>query len=117
MKPYFSSEQKPNIDPLSNQNEDQLKMIQKYMLKISQQMEKAKIMEYTELLSNPRRIIWVNLIGGIARGVGIAIGFTIVTALLVYFLRYLGALNLPLIGDFIADIVTIVQRQLESKFH
>jgi hypothetical protein len=30
-------------------------------------------------------------------------------------LRILGALNLPIIGDYIADIVKIVQIQLEGK--
>lgn len=34
-------------------------------------------------------------------------------ATIIYVLQALGALNLPIIGDYIADIVRIVQRQLE----
>lgn len=94
-----------------------MKSIHDYTLQIAQAMEKSRISEYNELLFNPRKLIWVNLMGGAARGVGIAIGFTIFTAIIVYVLQYLGALNLPIIGDFIADIVRIVQHQLDTKFY
>jgi len=52
------------------------------------------------------------IIGTVA-GVGIALGFTFFAATIVYLLQFLGALNLPVVGDYIADIVRIVQRQLE----
>ncbi|EPY08795.1 hypothetical protein PAALTS15_02457 [Paenibacillus alvei TS-15] len=94
-----------------------MKSIHDYTLQIAQALEKSRISEYNELLFNPRKLIWVNLLGGAARGVGIAIGFTIFTAIIVYVLQYLGALNLPIIGDFIADIVRIVQHQLDTKFY
>ncbi|WP_425453967.1 DUF5665 domain-containing protein [Paenibacillus flagellatus] len=83
--------------------------------KIADQMEKTQIADYVMLLNRPRRLIFINLYSGIARGVGIAIGFTVFAALIVYFLRMLGALNLPIIGDFIADIVKIVQVQLDGR--
>ena len=47
-----------------------------------------------------------------ARGVGIAVGFTILGAIVLYFLRKLVMLNLPLIGDFIAEIVRMVQSNI-----
>lgn len=80
-------------------------------------LEKSRIREYNELLLSPRRLIWNNLLGGMARGVGIAIGLTVITATLLYFLQMLGALNLPIIGDYIADIVRIVQKQLDSSMY
>ena len=48
-------------------------------------------------------------------GIGIAIGFTFFAATILYVLQMLGKLNLPIIGDYIADIVRIVQRQLEGR--
>lgn len=83
--------------------------------KIAEQLEKTQIADYIRLLNRPIRLIWINLYSGIARGVGIAIGFTVFTAVILYGLRILGALNLPIIGDFIADIVKIVQVQLEGR--
>ncbi len=83
--------------------------------KIAENMEKTQIADYVQLLNRPRRLIAVNLVAGIARGVGIAIGFTVFTATIVYALQRLGALNLPIIGDYIAEIVKIVQAQLEGR--
>ncbi len=81
--------------------------------RLSIDMEKAQLKEYVNLMHRPWQLIWKNLISGLARGVGIAIGFTFFAATIVYLLKFLGALNLPIVGDYIADIVRIVQRQLE----
>jgi hypothetical protein len=84
--------------------------------KLALDLEKAQLMEYVELMRRPRALIWRNLLAGVARGVGIAIGFTFFAATIVWFLQALGALNLPIVGDYIADIVRIVQRQLNSPY-
>ena len=52
-------------------------------------------------------------LGGLARGMGMAVGFTLLGAVLVILLQRLAQQNLPVIGDFLAQIVTIVQRRLE----
>ncbi|PZD93873.1 hypothetical protein DNH61_20455 [Paenibacillus sambharensis] len=83
--------------------------------RISDDMERAKIAEYVDLLNRPVSLMWRNLLGGTARGVGIAIGFTFFAATILYMLQMLGKLNLPIIGDYIADIVRIVQHQLEGR--
>ncbi len=82
---------------------------------IAQSMEQARIAEYTELLLKPWRLIWLNVLSGIAKGVGIAIGFSVFAATIVYILQWLNLLNLPIVGDYIADLVRVVQRQLEGK--
>lgn len=93
--------------------EEQINAIYRLTLQMARRMEISKIAEYIELLNRPWRLIWRNLLFGIVRGVGIAIGFTFFAATIIYLLQYLGALNLPIIGDYIADIVRIVQRQLK----
>ena len=75
-------------------------------------MEKMKLAEYMELLERPWRLMYINFIAGIARGFGIAIGFTILGAIVVYFLRRVLMANLPGIGKFIAEIVRIVNLHL-----
>lgn len=80
-------------------------------------MEKMKLAEYVDLLDKPYRLLYINFISGIARGLGIAIGFAILGAIMVLILQRLVTLNLPLIGDFIAELVRIVQLQLEIGTH
>jgi hypothetical protein len=97
------------------EDKDTLIQLNERLKKIAEQMEKTQIADYLVLLNRPRRLIFVNLYSGIARGIGIALGFTVFAAVILYMLRLLGALNLPIIGDFIADIVRIVQVQLEGR--
>ncbi|MUG64674.1 hypothetical protein CHH75_03735 [Paenibacillus sp. 7541] len=94
-------------------DEERLQTIHRLTTDIAQQLEKSRIADYTQLLHRPWRLVGLNLLAGTARGVGIAIGFTFFAATIIYLLQALGALNLPIIGDYIADIVRIVQRQLE----
>lgn len=92
-----------------------LEAVDKRLEHIASEMERTHIADYVDLLNRPIKLIWRNLLAGTARGVGIAIGFTFFAATILYVLRILGALNLPIIGDYIADIVKIVQIQLEGK--
>ena len=84
--------------------------INKKIDKISQTLEKSNIIELSYIVGNKKEILKRNLIAGISRGVGIGIGVTIITAIIIYLLRRLITLNIPVIGDYIADIVEIVER-------
>ncbi|ALS27371.1 hypothetical protein IJ21_19700 [Paenibacillus sp. 32O-W] len=92
-----------------------LDLVDRRLQKMAADMERSHIADYVDLLNRPFSLLWRNLLAGTARGVGIAIGFTFFAATILYVLRILGALNLPIIGDYIADIVRIVQIQLEGK--
>ena len=84
----------------------------KEIKKIATLLEDAKLSEYIEMMSNPKRMIKRNFIAGLARGFGMAIGFTILGAIGLYILQKLVLLNLPFLGTFIAEIVKIVQDRL-----
>ncbi|NLY53864.1 MAG: hypothetical protein GX060_04475 [Firmicutes bacterium] len=75
-------------------------------------LERMRLAEYIALFNRPWRLMWLNFLAGLARGVGIAIGGTILAALVIFLLSQLAILNLPVIGDFIAELVKIVQGQL-----
>lgn len=77
------------------------------------QMERLRLADYVRYADDKRRVFWSNFLGGVARGVGMAVGFTILGAVLVLILQNLAKRNLPLIGDALAQIVSIVQKRLE----
>ena len=72
-------------------------------------LEKKRIEQLVDLLGSKKEIAKRNFIAGIFHGIGISIGFTFVTAIIIYFLQKLVRLNLPGIGKFINDIVEIVE--------
>lgn len=79
------------------------------MKSVADQLERSKLGNYVDLMQSPGRMIFLNLFAGIARGLGVAIGFTILGAILIYVLQKLVVLNLPIIGGFISEVVKIVQ--------
>jgi hypothetical protein len=86
------------------------KKINEKIDKINNILERSNIIELSYLVGSKKEILKRNLIAGIARGVGIGIGVTVVTAIIILLLRRLIMLNIPVIGDYIADIVEIVER-------
>ena len=88
------------------------KKINKKIDSINEKLEKSRIIEMSYLIGNKKEIIKRNLLAGIFRGVGIGVGITIISAILIIVLQKLIKLNIPVIGDYITDIVTIVQTNL-----
>ncbi len=78
---------------------------------VGQQLEKFNIAQYLEMLNNPRRYLFVNFAAGLARGLGFAIGFTLLGALVIYFLQRLVVLNLPVIGEFLKTLIEIATQE------
>ena len=77
--------------------------------RIAVYLEKSKLNSYVEMMGKPRRWFFLNIWGGIGRGIGMAIGFTILGAVLFLVLQQIVMLNLPLISEFIAEILNMVE--------
>jgi len=93
-------------------SEEMAKKVVEKLERLSADLESASLAEYVEMLRRPRRMLVVNLMAGMARGLGMAVGFTFLGALVVYILTRSFVANLPIIGNFIAELVWIVQQNL-----
>jgi hypothetical protein len=102
-----------NQEPNSSDEQGYMEKMVHKLDEISVAMEKLGIAEYVEMLNNPRRLFYINFWSGLVRGFGMAIGFTLLAALVIYILQQIVVLNTPLIGNFIADLINIVQNQLD----
>lgn len=100
-----------NKNPVNVRNSDnkQPEFITRQLERLVDRLEAMRIADYMETLERPARLIVTNFVAGIARGLGIAIGASLVFALLLSFLKQLILLNIPGIGGFIADIVRFVE--------
>ena len=72
--------------------------------------------EFMDFLKKPFRLVWVNFLIGLARGLGIAIGMTILAAVLTYVLILVLSkmVDLPIIGEWIANVVSVVRDSLDK---
>lgn len=100
-------EKKPEEDIKDSESMDwqelQDKVTQLYLV-----MEKINLTDYIAYLNNPRRLLWLNFGVGLVKGLGGALGATVLLGLIIMFLKRLVLLNLPVIGGVIGEIVKIV---------
>ena len=82
------------------------------MRELARTLAKMKFGDYVEYLNNTKRMLVTNFISGLARGFGMAIGFSVLGAIALYFLTKLANQNIPIIGNFITEIVRMVQDNL-----
>jgi len=74
--------------------------------------EAGGVVEYLEYLQSGRRIMWINFKAGVARGLGVTVGMTVVVGLIVWVLTML--VGIPLIGQYFADARQYVTEYAEN---
>lgn len=78
--------------------------------KLINSLEKSNLQDLSYLIGNKWNIFKTNFLAGISRGIGMGIGFTVITAILILFLKHLVTLNIPVIGKYIRDIIDVVEK-------
>ncbi|MFW6287517.1 MAG: DUF5665 domain-containing protein [bacterium] len=91
--------------------EDKEEILEK-LEELSDRIQKINIAEYIELVRSPIKMLYINLISGLARGLGIAIGATVLGAIFLIVLLNLAQSNIPVIAEFVAKIIKIVETYL-----
>ncbi|PIV63780.1 MAG: hypothetical protein COS11_05630 [bacterium (Candidatus Ratteibacteria) CG01_land_8_20_14_3_00_40_19] len=84
---------------------------------ITKRLKKRTASEFTELvefLKSPRKLFFHNFFAGVIRGLGMAIGFTILGAIVVAITLLLlkKMVTIPLIGKFIVNILDTIKDQV-----
>ena len=91
------------------------KLLIKQIDDLNKSLLESNLIDIAQLLGNRKKLLWTNLIAGISRGIGIGIGVTVITAILVLIMQKIVTLNIHVIGEYIADIVEIVQKSRSAK--
>ena len=92
-----------------NNKEKESKKKFKPIEKLNIETTKSNLIEMSYTLGTKWEIFFKNIWAGIGRGIGFGIGVTIISAILIYILQKIMKLNIPVIGEYISDIVEIVQ--------
>ena len=75
-------------------------------------LERLRLREYLEFRASKPRVLLTHLVFGVLRGMGFALGFSILSAGVVVLLRHLMVENIPLIGGFLAELIAAIQQRL-----
>lgn len=90
--------------------ENKIDILTKSINYLNKILQEGNFVELSYILGNKKEMFIRNFFAGIGRGIGIGIGVTVITAILVIILQKIVTLNIPIIGEYIADIVEIVQK-------
>ncbi|MGG1661754.1 DUF5665 domain-containing protein [Brevibacillus sp. NRS-1366] len=77
------------------------------MHKVAMFLEDIRLADVIQNYTAPRKLLWINFLAGLARGLGLTIGTAIVLALLGSLLTQF--LSIPIIGDFIRQLIEYIQ--------
>lgn len=75
--------------------------------------ERMRLEEYLRFMSDRRAFIKAAFLSGVMRGLGTAVGFTLLGAVLIVILQHVVESNIPVIGDFLAEVASVVQKRLK----
>lgn len=95
-----------------NEQFNKLNWLIKRMEKIINDLERSKFDDFLTYRTKPWEIIKSSILIGIARGLGTAIGFSVLGAIFLMLMRELAVSNLPFIAGFIAEIIKVVDANL-----
>ncbi len=86
-----------------------LNLIELSLQSITYKLERSHFYDYIEYVSSEKRIIRRAFFMGVLKGLGTAIGFSLIGAIIIYILNLLAKSNLPYIADFISEIIDIIE--------
>ena len=80
--------------------------------KLADRLERMRVGDYVTNLNKTSRLIWLNLVSGIARGVGLTIGATLVIAIIFKIISALVSLNVP----YLSEIMKEKEETLQNRY-
>lgn len=77
---------------------------------LAETLEKMRLAEYIAYLNRPGRLLWINFVVGLLRGLGTALGAGLLAGVAFVLLKRLVVLNLPVIGGLIAELARYIHQ-------
>ncbi len=72
-----------------------------------------RILALLEQMNDRRERLLSAFLSGVLRGIGAMIGFAVLGTALLWLLQSIARANLPLISDFLAQVVTMVKLRMQ----
>ena len=101
----------PQGAPAPDERNDEIRAITREVDRIAKIVERMNLGDYVGLLQKPGRLLWLNFIAGMARGLGTILGATVLVSLIVAIAQRIIASHLPGVGNFFAEFLELLREQ------
>ncbi len=85
--------------------------LERQLDKVISALERMHFEQYLRYVNDRKRQFTVNFLAGVARGLGSAVGFSILGAMVVVILRRMAINNVGGIGSFLEEVLSALQRR------
>jgi hypothetical protein len=82
------------------------------MERLLERLDNSGVSEFVRLSQNTGKILWLNFLSGIARGLGFTVGTAIVLAVVYRVVSELISMNIPYLTDMLTNFIDIIQQHL-----
>ena len=80
--------------------------------RLIERLDNSSVSEFVRLSQNTPKILWLNFLSGIARGLGFTVGTAIVLAVLYKIIAELISMNIPYLTEMLTDFIEMVQQHV-----
>ena len=77
--------------------------------RLARRLDNSGIAEYVRLSLDTRRILWLNFLSGIARGLGFTVGTAIVLAIVYKILSGIISMKIPYLTEMLTEFVLLIK--------
>jgi len=88
---------------------EEMRAVMREIDRITKIVERLNLGYYVGLLQRPARLLWLNFLAGLARGLGTILGATLLVSLIIAVMDRIIASNLPGVSQFFQDFVRLLQ--------
>ena len=101
---------RPEAGELDGQDQtEHMRAVTREVDRIAKIVERMNLGDYIGLLQRPARLLWVNFLAGLARGLGTILGATLLFSLIIAIANWIIKSNLPGVSHFLQDFVRLIQ--------
>jgi uncharacterized protein DUF5665 len=91
-------------------HEEQVRAVVREVDRIAKIVERMNLGDYVGLLQKPGRLLWINFLAGLARGLGTILGATVLVSLIIAVAQWIIASHLPGVGHFLESFLQILRQ-------
>lgn len=85
----------------------EIKRLNENLERFNEKLDNNRIKEYVYITENKKKLFLINFISGAAKGLGYAVGFSILSGLMLYIIY--SSIDMPIIGKYIAQLMDIIE--------
>lgn len=102
----MNAPKRPHITVINRETAPEVEKVKSHLSSIEKLFLQYNLRDVFMTMTNPKRLLWLNFVAGVARGLGLTVGTAIVLAILFFILK--SFVSLPIIGEYINDLIDLI---------